>query len=78
MQEFPRIKQISSPAPIAETKNYQQQYHDQTLQDPYNWLKDPEYPTVEDEQILDYLNKENALLPRKGMGIKKEREAGGR
>ena len=34
-------------------------HHGVTIEDPWRWLRDPDYPTVEDEEILAYLNAEN-------------------
>ncbi len=66
-----RLKQLSSAAPLAPTIDYSAQYHGRTLSDPYHWLKDQDYPQVNDEPVLDYLTKENAyydkfLSPHKG------------
>ena len=33
-----------------------------TIQDPYHWLKDQSYPTVDDEDVLTYLRAENAYF----------------
>lgn len=38
--------------------------HDQVIEDPYHWLKDPQYPQVEDQDILDYLLEENAYYDK--------------
>lgn len=45
--------------PIAETRHHLQTYHDIELSDPYFWLKDHSYPEVDDEDVLNYLLKEN-------------------
>ncbi len=52
----------SKPAlpPKATKKEHTSSYHGHTLSDPYFWLKDPKYPTVEDEDVLGYLKEENA------------------
>lgn len=47
------------PAPKAVKKNHQTNYHGHTINDPYNWLRDPNYPDVGDEEVLQYLNDEN-------------------
>jgi len=44
---------------MAATKDYTAEYHGRILSDPYNWLKDQGYPEIDDEPVLDYLNKEN-------------------
>lgn len=58
--DTPRLKQLSLPAPVADTKPHTEQHHGMELSDPYNWLKDPSYPKVDDEKVLDYLKAENA------------------
>ncbi|HAU22776.1 MAG TPA: S9 family peptidase [Erythrobacter sp.] len=47
-------------APIAEKRDHSYSYHGITISDPYHWLKDQSYPTVDDEDVLDYLRAENA------------------
>jgi oligopeptidase B len=32
------------------------------VEDPYAWLRDPKYPVIDDEEILSYLNQENAYF----------------
>ena len=58
--DITRIKQLASPAPMAEQKPSEREYHGKTLSDPYFWLKDPDYPETDDEDVLDYLKAENA------------------
>ena len=48
--------------PRAEPRPYRYERHGYTVEDPYAWLKDPLYPKVEDEGILDYLKAENAYF----------------
>jgi oligopeptidase B len=36
--------------------------HGVTLTDPWHWLKDQGYPVVDDKEVLDYLNAENAYF----------------
>ncbi len=45
--------------PIAKRINHRQTVHGVTLDDPYHWLKDPGYPEVTEQPVLDYLNAEN-------------------
>ncbi|WJG08841.1 S9 family peptidase [Aliiglaciecola sp. LCG003] len=59
MPSVTRIKQLDIPAPVAPKQDYTAQYHGKTVNDPYNWLKDPGYPEVNDQPIIDYLTKEN-------------------
>ncbi len=56
--------------PIAVRKAHRYVHHGIALDDPYHWLRDPKYPTVDDPEILAYLNAENAyfasaMAPRK-------------
>jgi len=45
--------------PIAARIGYTRTVHGITLEDPYHWLKDPGYPEVSDQRVLDYLKAEN-------------------
>jgi len=45
--------------PVAPKKPHSFTHHGDTVSDPYFWLKDPGYPDVTDEGILDYLKAEN-------------------
>ncbi|GAC15806.1 S9 family peptidase [Aliiglaciecola lipolytica] len=72
MPTYPRLKQLSMDAPKAAKQDYSAVYHQKELNDPYNWLKDKEYPEVNDKPVLDYLNAENAyfdqfLAPNKAL-----------
>ena len=46
--------------PVAPRKNHRTRVHGITLEDPYAWLRDPDYPEVRDAEILAYLQAENA------------------
>jgi oligopeptidase B len=48
--------------PRAEQRPYSFELHGHSIEDPYHWLKDPAYPTVEDEDVLAYLKAENAYF----------------
>ncbi|MDB5719722.1 MAG: family peptidase, partial [Alphaproteobacteria bacterium] len=50
------------PAPRADRRPYSHEIHGETIEDPYHWLRDPDYPKVEDEEILAYLEAENAYF----------------
>jgi len=50
------------PPPVAEQRPYSFERHGITVQDPYHWLKDQSYPTVDDEDVLSYLRAENAYF----------------
>ena len=58
--------------PVAETRPHSFTAHGVTIHDPYAWLKDPNYPQVDDKDILAYLEAENAyfegvMAPLKGL-----------
>jgi len=45
--------------PKAEQRPYTYERHGYTIEDPWHWLKDGSYPTVDDTDVLDYLKAEN-------------------
>ena len=51
-----------SKPPVAERRTHVENYHGMQLEDPYNWLKDQSYPTIDDEDVLDYLKAENTYF----------------
>ena len=56
--------------PIAERRPHSFTRHGITVEDPYAWLKDPNYPDVTDPDVLAYLEAENSyfealMAPRK-------------
>ena len=48
--------------PIAPTKAYSQEHHGVSINDPYNWIRDPSYPEVTNPDVLKYLEAENAYF----------------
>lgn len=46
--------------PVAAKKPHSFTHHEVTIEDPYNWLRDPGYPKVEDPEVLAHLEAENA------------------
>jgi oligopeptidase B len=48
--------------PVAERREHRFTHHGVTITDPYAWLRDPGYPNVTDEKVLDYLRAENAYF----------------
>ncbi|MDO6415669.1 S9 family peptidase [Sphingomonas sp. BIUV-7] len=50
------------PPPRANRISHTTTVHGTTLDDPYQWLKDPGYPEVKDEAVLSYLREENAYF----------------
>ncbi|MHA7820830.1 MAG: S9 family peptidase [Erythrobacter sp.] len=51
---------VPTSPPIAEKREHSYTYHGITISDPYDWLYDKSYPTVDDEDVLDYIKAENA------------------
>ncbi len=45
--------------PIAGQRPHSVTHHSVTIEDPWHWLRDPQYPTVEDADVLAYLTAEN-------------------
>jgi len=56
---FPRLKQLEIIAPAADKVPFEAKHHLRTLSDHYHWLKDQSYPTVDDKQVIRYLEQEN-------------------
>ena len=56
---YPRLAQLEAAAPHAESKPHQAEYHGVTLTDDYHWLRDKDYPEVNDKPVLDYIKAEN-------------------
>lgn len=46
--------------PVAAQKPHSFTHHGVTIEDPYNWLRDPGYPEVKDAEVLAHLEAENA------------------
>ena len=53
-------EQAPTSPPVAERREHSFTTHGITLSDPYHWLKDQSYPTVDDPDVLAYLEQENA------------------
>ena len=47
---------------MAQLRPFQHSFHGVTLEDPYYWLQDPNYPTVDYPDVLDYLKAENTYF----------------
>ncbi|MEW4468862.1 S9 family peptidase [Parasphingorhabdus sp. JC815] len=56
--------------PIAELRPHRYERHGYTISDPYHWLRDQNYPTVDDEDVLDYLKAENQWFEQNMAGQK--------
>ena len=61
--------------PVAEKRDHSYTHHGITISDPYHWLKDQSYPTIDDEDVLDYLKAENAWFEAKMAPYKADTEA---
>jgi protease II len=48
--------------PIAARKPYVNEAHGVQWTDDWHWLRDPNYPNVQDPEVLDYLKAENAYF----------------
>ncbi|MDD3798555.1 MAG: S9 family peptidase [Novosphingobium sp.] len=64
------MTEIPASPPVAEKREHTAEYHGIRIEDPYAWLRDPGYPTVDDKDVLAYLEAENAwfearMAPRK-------------
>lgn len=62
-------KKLAKP-PVAEQRAYSYERHGYTISDPYHWLKDQNYPKVDDEDVLDYLKAENQWFEQNMEGQK--------
>ena len=56
----PRIPAELPPPPVAARRSHTTTAHGHTIDDPYHWLKDEKYPTVDDPDVLAYVEAENA------------------
>ena len=48
--------------PRAEQREHSFTHHGITVSDPWNWLRDASYPTIDDEDVLDYVRAENTYF----------------
>jgi oligopeptidase B len=61
--------------PVAAKKPHTYTVHGITVEDPYDWLYDKSYPTVDDKEVLDHLKAENAYFEAQMAGQKAFTEA---
>lgn len=61
--------------PVAAKKPHTYTVHGITVEDPYDWLYDKSYPTVDDKEVLDHLKAENAYFEAQMEGQKALTEA---
>lgn len=52
----------NNPAPVAPQRPYSFEMHGKTISDPWHWLRDSDYPKVENEEILEYIRAENSYF----------------
>ncbi|MEH6758099.1 MAG: S9 family peptidase [Parasphingorhabdus sp.] len=62
-------KKLEKP-PVAEQRPHSYERHGHIINDPYHWLKDQSYPTVDDKDVLDYLKAENQWFEQNMEGQK--------
>ncbi len=63
-QSKPAATQPPRNAPVAERRPFSRTHHNVTVDDPYAWLEDENYPDVTDQDVLGYLNAENDYFER--------------
>lgn len=51
--------------PVAAKRPHTYTVHGITVEDPYDWLYDKSYPTVDDKEVLDHIKAENAYFEAK-------------
>ena len=51
--------------PVAGERPHSYTHHGITVEDPWHWLEDEDYPTVDDEDVIAYLEAENAYFDAK-------------
>lgn len=56
--------------PVAEQRPHQSTHHGVVLEDPWHWLKDPNYPKISDKDVLSYLKAENRYFEAQMAGQK--------
>ena len=58
----PATEPAPAKPPVADVRPHSFTMHGYTVEDPYRWLKDDSYPTVDDADVLAYLKAENAYF----------------
>jgi oligopeptidase B len=64
----PSAAAISSAPPVAAKRDHSITHHGISVSDPYAWLRDQSYPTVDDAEVLAHLNAENAWFEARMQG----------
>lgn len=72
LQVTPPMASALPPPPVAGTREHHFTHHGITLSDPWAWLRDAGYPTVDDAEVLAYLDAENryfeaAMAPHRAL-----------
>ncbi len=59
-ERTPTVQIETTPEPpVAPRRPHSFTHHGITIEDPWHWLRDADYPTVDDQDVLAYLNAEN-------------------
>ncbi len=79
-KDLPRVTTTPAAAseikpPVAEKRPHTYTVHSITVEDPYDWLYDKSYPTVDDPDVLAHVKAENAYFEAKMEGQKALTEA---
>jgi len=61
--------------PVAKKVPHTYTHHGITIEDPYDWLYDKSYPTIDDEDVLDYVKAENTFFEANMDPLKAQTEA---
>ena len=59
-QTDPALTDTPNSPPVAEQRPHTNSAHGVSWDDPYHWLRDQSYPTIDDADVLGYLEAENA------------------
>jgi len=60
--------------PITDKQNYNFEVHSATINDDYHWLRDPQWPNVQDPKILNYLKAENKYTENFFADLQRDKE----
>lgn len=58
-QQMVQKTESATPVPVAPRRPHRTTHHSIEMVDDYHWLEDESYPRVDDEDVLDYLRREN-------------------
>ncbi|NQX96163.1 MAG: S9 family peptidase, partial [Erythrobacter sp.] len=74
-KEMTSVSETQATPPIAKKVPHSYTHHGITIEDPYDWLYDKSYPTVDDEDVLDYVKAENAYFEANMKPLEAQTEA---